>query len=131
MTIFGTKTATNQILRVKVLPKLIFWNFCTPICSFLKVGKIKKFCFLLTFWPISRQARIFWKNALTATFPIGVHIFQRTTWASSHNTSFGIGRFEVICFASQGWIYYFKKKSWKKIWKKILILKNAIKYLNY
>ena len=48
MDIFGTKTAKNQILRVKVLPKIIFWIFFTA-------RRKKDFDSLFTFMPISKQ----------------------------------------------------------------------------
>ena len=48
MNIFGTKTTKNQILRVKLLQKIIFWKNFTS-------GKNQDFESLFTFWPISKQ----------------------------------------------------------------------------
>ena len=47
MDIFGTKTTKNQILRIKLLPKIIIFKFFTPICSFFEVLKIQDFEFFL------------------------------------------------------------------------------------
>ena len=41
MDIFGTKTPKNHFFRVKLLPKVIFWNFFTPNSSILEVFKIE------------------------------------------------------------------------------------------
>ena len=43
MDIFGAKTTKNQILGIKLLQKIIFWNFFTPIWSFFEVFKIQDF----------------------------------------------------------------------------------------
>ena len=45
--IFGTKTTKNEILRIKLLPKIILWIFFTPIWSFFEVFKIQDFGILL------------------------------------------------------------------------------------
>ena len=55
MDIFGTKTTKNQLLGVKLLPKIIFWKIFTP-------GKKKDFEPLFTFWPISKQTADFQKK---------------------------------------------------------------------
>ena len=48
MDIFGSKTTKNQLLRVKLLPKIIFLNFFTA-------RRKKDFDSLFTFMPISKQ----------------------------------------------------------------------------
>ena len=48
MDIFGFKTTKNQLLRVKLLPKIIFLIFFTA-------RRKKDFDSLFTFMPISKQ----------------------------------------------------------------------------
>ena len=67
MDIFGSKTTKNQLLRVKLLPKIIFWNFFTA-------RRKKDFDSLFTFMPISKQTADLLKKKFTSDFPIGVHI---------------------------------------------------------
>ena len=57
MNVFGTKTSKNQILRIKLLPKIIFWKIFTP-------GKKKDFEPLFTFWSISKQTADFYRMSL-------------------------------------------------------------------
>ena len=68
MDIFGTKTTKNQLLRVKLLPKIIFRIF-------FAARKKKDFESLFTFWPISKQTADELEQHFTTDFPIGVHIF--------------------------------------------------------
>ena len=62
MDIFGTKTPKNHFFRVKLLPKVIFWNFFTPNSSILEVFKIENSEKNLTFQPISKQTADEHKN---------------------------------------------------------------------
>ena len=73
MDIFGTKTTKNQLLRVKLLPKIIFRKFFTA-------RKKKDFESLFTFRPISKQTKKILTNFLLMTDPpIGVQVFFRIT----------------------------------------------------
>ena len=62
MDIFGTKTTKNQILRIKLLPKIIFWIFLPLFDHFLRFSKFKILGFFCTFWPISKQTADFSKK---------------------------------------------------------------------
>ena len=68
MDIFGTKTTKNQLLRVKLLPKIIFRIF-------FAARKKKDFESLFTFRPISKQTADKLEKHFYTDFPIGVHIF--------------------------------------------------------
>ena len=68
MDIFGTKTTKNQLLRVKLLPKIIFRIF-------FAARKKKDFESLFTFRPISKQTADELEQHFTTDFSIGVHIF--------------------------------------------------------
>ena len=51
MDIFGTKTTKNQLLRVKLLPEIIFWIFLTLVIRW----KNQDFEPLFTYWTKSKQ----------------------------------------------------------------------------
>ena len=69
MDVFGTKTSKNQILRIKLLPKLIFWIFLTLFVHFGRFSKFKIFRFFCKFQPISKQTADVQKNVDSTDLP--------------------------------------------------------------
>ena len=69
MDIFGTKTTKNQLLRVKLLPKVIFWNFLPLLNHFWSLAKVKILSVFCTYWPISKQTADVQKNVEGIEWP--------------------------------------------------------------
>ena len=69
MDVFGTKTSKNQILWIKLLPKLIFWIFFTLFVHFGRFSKFKIFRFFCKFQPISKETADVQKNVDSIDLP--------------------------------------------------------------